>query len=157
MRINYSRLILLLCLLSIIQLIVNSNTIFYIDCFTLVMVVILLNNLFPIRLLMCISVSADLIGHWYLGSHLIAIVLVSMLTTAFIKFYMACGFLQKTILVGIFSLFAYLILAILDLLLHNNSFSWLSLIFELIFISPIIIWLMNTMVLKTKPGMIIDV
>jgi len=157
MRINYPGLVFLVLLLSVIQLVVNNMTIIYIDCFTLVMVALLLNDLFSIRVFMFLSVFADLIGHWYLGTHLLAIVLVSLLAIKFVQFYRTCHTLQRVILVGIFSLLTYGFLMLVDLLVHNNSFSWQNLIIEAVLINPIIMWLMSLFVLRIQPGMIRDV
>lgn len=157
MRINYSGLVFLVLLLSLIQLSVNDLTIIYIDCFTLVMVTLLLNDLFSIRVFMLLSIFADLIGHWYLGTHLLAIILVSIIAIKFVQFYRTCHTLQRIILVGLFSLLTYGLMMIVDLIVHNNNFSWENLIIEAAIINPIIMWLMSVFVLRIKPGMIRDV
>ncbi len=156
MRINYSGLITLIFVVTLFQLVINSTTSLYIDCLTIIMVILMLNELFFIQAFILISIFADLIGHWYLGTHLLAVVLVSLLIRNFIRFYRTCHTLQRVILVCIFSSITYIIIMIIDLIGHNNNFSWINLLIDAVVLTPFLIWLSNLLVLRSKPGMILE-
>lgn len=93
MQIKYLNLSILIIIILFLQLIINNTTILYIDCLTLLLVAFLLDGLFPVRLILIVSLLADLFGHWYLGTHLLAITLISYGGTATIVLMVGFGIL----------------------------------------------------------------
>lgn len=154
MQISYFRFSLLIGLILIIQSIVNNTTILYFDCLPLLLVAILLEGIFEIRLIFMICLLADLFGHWYLGTHLLSITLVSFLTKGFVNFYRVSNVLQKVIFNGIFSLIAYIIITLVGLVMHNSNFGWLNLLIEVIIINPVILFILSSFIIKMPPDII---
>jgi hypothetical protein len=75
--VNNLRFVLLCTVLIFLQFIINNFTIFYIDIIAILLISLLLRgNLIWVQLI-TISFIGDLIGHWYLGSHLLTVVLLS--------------------------------------------------------------------------------
>ena len=96
MQINSIRFILFIIGIAIIQQIVNNSTTIYIDCVGLVLVALLITNTeCYFRFLIILSIFADLIGHWYFGTHLLAVILISFISNYIVDFYKICNNLQK--------------------------------------------------------------
>lgn len=148
MQIKYLNLSILIIIILFLQLIINNTTILYIDCLTLLLVAFLLDGLFPVRLILIVSLLADLFGHWYLGTHLLAITLISFPTKGLVNFYRVSNILQKVVLNGIFAFIAYMIIGFIDLLVHKSSINWINLVVEIIVLNPIILLLSNTLITK---------
>ncbi|MFN8770877.1 MAG: hypothetical protein ACK5Z5_07900 [Neisseriaceae bacterium] len=108
---------------------------------------LLINKLCLFRQLIIIALAADLIGRWYLGTHLFAIVLISFISDKYYNFYKLSGTLQKIISVIIFTGMQFAITAIIGLLTHNIRIDLLSLATEFIILCPLI-FLISSKVLK---------
>jgi len=154
MQIKYLNLYILIVIILILQLIINNTTILYIDCLTLILVALLLDGLFTIRLIFFISLLADLLGHWYLGTHLFAIILISFPIKGLVNFYRMSNMLQKVVLNGIFALLAYIIIGLVDMLFHKSSINWLDILIEIIILNPIFLLLSNTLTVKLPSDII---
>ncbi|HLX53308.1 MAG TPA: hypothetical protein VKR58_05180, partial [Aquella sp.] len=87
MQVKYLNLIILIVIILAFQLIINNTTILYIDCLTLVLVTLLLDGFFSVRFIFIVCLLADLFGHWYLGTHLLAITIISFPTKGLVNFY----------------------------------------------------------------------
>lgn len=127
----------------------------YLDGLTLVLVAFLLEGLFAVRILFTVCLLADLFGHWYLGTHLLAITLISFPVKGFVNFYRVSNVLQKVVLNGIFALFAYLIIGLIDLLVHKTMISWINFAVEIILVNPIILFLLHRYVIRFSPDIIL--
>ena len=120
MQLNNVKLTILMFLLIVCQLAINNLTIIYVDCLGVLLAILLAYNSFSIRAIILLSIISDLIGHWYIGSHLFASVLVSVVTGYCTNFYKMSNFLQRYILVAIFYVIFKGILILLDKLLGNS-------------------------------------
>ena len=87
MQIKYFSLYTLIIVILVLQLLINNATILYIDCLTLVLVALLLDGFFSVRFIFIVCLLADLFGHWYLGTHLLAIILISFPIRGLVNFY----------------------------------------------------------------------
>lgn len=154
MQIKYFNLSILTIVILILQLIINNITILYIDCLTLLLVGFLLEGLFLVRLIFIIGLSADLFGHWYLGTHLLAITLISFLVKGLVNFYRVSNILQKVVLNGLFSLLVYIIIGLIDMLFHKSSINWLDILIEIVILNPIILFLSNIFIIKLPSDII---
>lgn len=155
MQINPLKLYLLILVIAIVQLIINSSTLLYLDIIGMVLVVILVNGIYSLRMLVAIGLFADLIGHWYLGTHLVATILISFLTSSMLNFYRMSSSIQKIIIVGVFYSLLSLIDGLIGLLTHNSNFHLLNYIVELIVLTPIVLWLFNRFIIKISADIII--
>ncbi len=148
MQVKYLNLFILIVIILAFQLIINNTTILYIDCLTLVLVTLLLDGFFPVRFIFVVCLFADLFGHWYLGTHLLAITLVSFPTKGLVNFYRVSNVLQKIVLNGIFALIAYGIIGLVDILLHKSGISGINLLIEIFILNPIILLMLSAFVIK---------
>ncbi len=137
------------------QLIMNSLTIFYVDILGIFLVLILLNDTYQIRTLIVLSLLADLIGHWYLGTHLFAAILISFITGYFVHFYKICNNYQKNFINGIVYSLLVIIITIIGLITHNSSFSWLSYLIEIFLISPLILWILQRYIIRFSADLVL--
>ncbi|MFN7094620.1 MAG: hypothetical protein ACK4M7_04575 [Burkholderiales bacterium] len=155
MQINQLRLFILSLGLAILQLIINATTIFYLDCLAVILVILLINGKYSIRLLVVLALIADLIGHWYLGTHLFACITLSFLSRYCVNFYRMCNPFQKVIMVGLFYSLFRAIMFCIGLITHNSHFAWLNYSLEIIGLAPLILWLFNSWVIKISADLII--
>jgi rod shape-determining protein MreD len=118
------------------------------------MVALLLDGLCSNRFLLVASLLADLLGHWYLGTHLLAITLVSFPAKGLVNFYRVSNFLQKIVLNGIFALIAYLLIGSIDALAHKSGISWKNLLVEIVILNPIILLMLSTVIVKLPSDII---
>ena len=155
MQINLFRFILFILIITTIQQIVNSSTPLYIDCIGLVLVILLITNTeYHIRFLIILSIFADLVGHWYFGTHLLAITILSFISKYVVDFYKICNNLQKTIICGVFYAILLLIIGASGVITHNSYFSWISFTFEIFIVTPIILWLFHSFIIRIPPNII---
>ncbi len=136
------RLIILLISCAIIQFIINNFTILYIDIIGIVVISLLLDGRSNWSKLVLVSLMADLMGHWYLGTHLLPLVILSIFSQKINRYFQLCNWLNRSLITVLywflFSVFIYM----LDLLLSKTLISVYSLLFEFIIIIPILqIWL----------------
>lgn len=148
MQIKYFSLYILIIVILALQLVINNTTTLYIDCLTLVLVALLLDGFFSIRFIVAVCLLADLFGHWYLGTHLLAITLISFPTRGLVNFYRVSNILQKIVLNGIFALIVYIIIGLIDILLHRSGFGWINLLVEVVILNPIILLTLSGFIIK---------
>jgi cell shape-determining protein MreD len=141
MELNKIRLSLFMVILLVVQLFIDNVTPVYLDCFGVLLVILIAYNIFSIRAIIILSVISDLIGHWYIGTHLFACVFTSFLTGYLANYYKMTNSFQRYILLIIYySLFCGLIFAI-NLLFRrsgSNIVSYLAYVIEIVLILPII-------------------
>lgn len=148
MQNNHSRIFIITIMLYLFQVIINNTTSLYLDTLTLLVVIALLNNTFSIITLAVISLFADLGGHWYLGTHVLAMVFISFITKGFVNFYKICSTLQKLVLNSLFTTLVYIMIFAIDVAMHKSNVSWPSFLVEIIIINPIVFWILNILVTK---------
>ncbi|MCC2625076.1 MAG: hypothetical protein K0R14_949 [Burkholderiales bacterium] len=148
MQIKYLNLSILIVIILTLQLIANNTTVLYLDCLTLILITLLLDGFFPVRFILVVCLMADLFGHWCLGTHLLAITLVSFLTKGLVNFYRVSNILQQIVLSGIFALVAYGIIGAVDFLMHRSSMGWINLLIELVVLNPLILLSSTTFIIK---------
>lgn len=133
----------LIIILSLIQVLVNNSTTFYFDCLSVILVILLFSKQFSLRSIILLSLFADLMGHWYLGSHIFAAILLSFVTQKLVKLYDLSGKVQKCFLISIFYTLLSSIIILIGMLTHNTFINWLNLAIEVFILCPIILWLYN--------------
>lgn len=138
MQTNRSRFILLILGLSIFQLGINNSTTLYLDCLSVILVLLLFTKTFSFRLIITLSLFADLIGHWHLGCHLFAILLVSFLTQPILSFYRMSGLAQRCFMLCIFYSILTAIITLIGFITHNLFLNWLDFAIEVFILCPII-------------------
>ena len=141
MKTNKIKLILLTIFLIFIEVLINNLTPVYIDLLGVLLVIWLLNDSYSLRGLAVLSILADLIGHWYLGSHLMVILVLSFVMMNITHFYRICSFLQKNVLIMIFYSIFCVGLIFLSWLTGKYNFSLVSYIVELIICVPFVNYL----------------
>ena len=150
MIVNNFKLAILFLALVIIQILVNNFTVIYIDNLALVLVVLLLSGRYSWIQLIVLSLIADLIGHWYLGSHLLAITLLSMFSANFANFYKVCNGFQRSIITGLFYLGLIFIIYLISLATSRVYVSFSGLFLSLIVILPLVQMLINRWLLGSN-------
>lgn len=149
MKTNNFKLPLYILIIAIIQLIINSNSRLYLDLLGITIIILILSNNYSFKSLIIISLIADLIGHWYLGSHLItAICLTFISTTSTTNFFNISTFLHKCIILIFFTVIFFIILLMIDLLVHNTVISPVSLIIEVVIIAPLLLKFLEKILIK---------
>ncbi len=155
MRIDSLRLTTFIFICAILEIIINNATILYVDLLGIVLIILLVNEVYTISSLIVLSIFADLIGHWYLGSHLLSVTLVSFATSSFINFYRMCNTMQKIFIIILFySLFVCVIVGI-EAVTRTMHFSLISYFLEVVILLPIMLWLFTKFIVKTPADIII--
>lgn len=154
MQIRYFNLSVFIITILVLQLIINNSTILYIDCLTLILVYLLLEGAFPVRLILLVCVLADLFGHWYLGTHLLAITVISIPIKGLVNFYRISNVLQKIVLNAIFAFMAYTIISCIDISVHRASINWINTLIEVVLLNPIIFLLLSKFIIKLPSDII---
>ncbi|MCE2706078.1 MAG: hypothetical protein LW807_03290 [Proteobacteria bacterium] len=131
------KLIVLTLFLSIVQLLINSSSIIYADLLGVFLVVLLVNQFCLYRQLIIIAFFADIVGHWYLGTHLFALITISFLADKYFNFYKISNIFQKIISIIVFYSLFNGVITIIGLLTHNIRVDTLSFIIEIIVLCPI--------------------
>lgn len=137
MQITNLRLFLICITLGFIQIIINNTTDAYIDSIGALIIILLFNENYSIKTLIIMSLFADLIGAWYLGSHLFAAVMVSFLIKPLMNFYNMCASLQKMVIIILMYAILFLILIILGLVYNNWVFNLKGYLLDSFVIVPI--------------------
>ena len=156
MKINKIKMIALVILLTFVELFINNSTSIYVDLVGILLVIWITNDSYSLRSIIMLSLIADLIGHWYLGSHLLIILLLSFTITNFTRFYQICGFWQKNILLLIFYSIFSAGLLLVAWLTNQYTFYWLSYVFEIIIFIPMINYLFARVVDNSSDDLIFN-
>lgn len=154
MQINNFWLVILTIILALIQSLINNSGIVYIDCVGVVLIALLINGNYPLRIIVANAIFADLIGHWYLGTHLLAIILVSFLTVPLINFYRMSNLIQKNILACLLYTCSLIIIIIVGILTHNIIFNWTNYLLNIFVVCPLILWVLNKLAFKARSDLI---
>lgn len=153
-RSNFKLFTLILSLI-IFQLIINNLTIYYTDALGVVLVVLLFRENVHLRLIVILALFADLMGHWYLGSHLFVVIFLSFLSQRLIVMYYLAGALQKVAMVSVFYSMLGLILMLIGSLTHNSPINWADFSLDVFIICPVILWLFSfTLMHETRADQI---
>lgn len=146
--------LLILCLI-IFQIIINNSTPLYIDCLSVVLVIMLFSSAFSFGTVVLLALLADLIGHWYLGSHLFAIIVLSFLTRPLVNFYRISSYLQMNVTICIFYALVTGIITLIGLGTHNLFISWYDFTIDTFILCPLILALFNLLGIKSSSSDII--
>lgn len=132
------RLILFVLSLLITQFLINNLSIFYVDLLGIVLIITLIENKSSWLVLVILSLVADLFGHWYLGSHSLAILLLSGLTTRVSRFYLLCGWVNRNVIANFFFVLMSAVIYLIDVILGKSFSSLPSAILELFVLMPLV-------------------
>ena len=152
---NSFRLILFCVLLTFVQFLFNNLTIFYVDLFAIVLISLLLNGGYSWGQLVALSLFADLVGHWFLGTHLLAITILSLFSNRFINFYRLCNWFQRSLFSSIFYLMMSCIIFLVELATGKIYNTPASLIFEIMVLLPLIQAVLYAVIIKKPPEFIL--
>ncbi len=154
MQINNFRLIMLTTVLALLQLLINSNGIVYLDCVGAVLIALLVSSNYSLRIIVISAIFADLIGHWYLGTHLLAIILVDFIAAPLINFYRMSNFIQKNILTCFLYACSLTITILVGIITHNAIFNWTNFFLNIFIICPLVLGLINRWASKAYSDLI---
>lgn len=141
-------------LLLIIQIIINSATIFYVDILGIVLIVFLMSSEIRWPNIIWTSILADLFGYWFLGTHLIAIVVLSIVIQKLINFYRMVNWLARYIFTSIAYLCMSLVIYIVDELVGKTHLQMINILFTLLFIIPLVLFVTRNFFVKDTSGII---
>lgn len=142
------RLALFCILLVITQFAINNFTVLYVDLFALVLISIVLRSNIAWPQLIILSLIADLVGHWFLGTHLLAITIVSLFSGKFVNFYRMCSWFQRLIISSMFFLLLTAIIYLVELITGRVFPLTISLLIEILLLLPLVELLLNKLVFK---------
>lgn len=142
------RLGIFLFLLLVSQFLINNFTIFYVDFFGILLIVSLMSGAYSWPKMIVFSLLADIFGHWYLGTHLVSIVIISFMVHNLVNFYRMCGWLQRTLVTNVFFIVMKLVIFVIDAILSRTYVSINSLIFEIVICMPIIQLVLEKIIIK---------
>lgn len=135
-------------LFALFQIIINVSTTFYIDCIGIILTILLFIDDVSIFSIVIISLIADLIGQWYIGSHLFAIIFCSFFTKSFINFYKMTNPGNKYFIIILFYSFLSGILTIISYVSHNFGFSIYNYLLDIIAIIPLILFIFHKFIIE---------
>lgn len=147
MTVNNIKLSILCIILVLCQFLINNLTILYVDLLTIVPLILLLDNRYNWLQLIVLSLLCDLIGHWYFGSHLLAITILSFFSCRIVNFYKICGIFQKLIISCFFLTLLLAIIYAISLATARVYVSWYGFLVNIVVGLPLIKLLMNRFVL----------
>ena len=149
MKSNHLKISVLIIFFMLIQILINNLSTIYIDWLGIILVFLLFINVFPFSLIISIALVADLIGHWYLGTHLLAIILLSLIISPLLNFYKMSNEFQKYFILCVFYALLRLIIFIIGFI-TKNSFSGLnSFLIEELILAPVTLILFNLVGVRT--------
>ncbi|MDD3265632.1 MAG: hypothetical protein PHC75_00450 [Burkholderiales bacterium] len=132
------------------QFMVNNFTIFYVDIFGAVLVIALLLGSYSWLFLICLSLLADLLSHWYLGTHLIGMVLISIMSDKIVNFYRISNPLNKFVIAVFYYLLLFFIIVLIGFITKKVFFSVTSLLFQIFVVLPIVQLIVHALAKKNK-------
>ncbi len=136
------------------QLIINSITSIYVDLLGIFLVILLVNQLANYQQLFILAFLADIIGHWYLGTHLFSLILISFITEKYYNFYKMSNILQKNIsIILFFSLFDGIV-CLIGLISHNLKIDMLGFAFEIVVFCPLFFFILSRFFKNTSSDFI---
>lgn len=138
----------------IVQILINTSTNLYLDLMGIVIIILLLHNNYSLRSLIIITLVADIIGHWYLGTHLFAAIFITFLSGHMANFFNLSTFLKKSIIISFFYTIFSLIILLIDLCLHNQGIHPIDMVIEIFIFVPIILKILNNLLIKHSEDII---
>lgn len=132
------RLILFVLSLLITQFLINNLSIFYVDLLGVVLIITLMENKSSWLMLVILSLVADLFGHWYLGSHLFAILMLSTFSVRMSRFYLLCGWINRNVIANFFFILMSGVIYLIDISLGKTFTSLSSIVLELVLLMPLV-------------------
>lgn len=130
-------------ILVVAQFLTNNFSIFYVDLFAILLVSLLLRgNLLWLQLII-LSFVGDLIGHWFLGTHLLVVVLLSYFTNKIANFYRMCGWFPRTLISIFYLAIFYLIVYIVELSTKRVVTSLDDILVQLLVFLPLVQLVLN--------------
>jgi cell shape-determining protein MreD len=82
-------------------------------------------------------------GHWYIGSHLFAVIIISFFTQNLFTMYAMGSSIQRTFMISIFYALLSGIISLIGILTHSGFINWLDFGLEVILLCPLIQWLFS--------------
>lgn len=134
--INKINLYIMILMCAVIELILNNISYYLFDFLGIILVILLLNQADNLMEVIVVSLLADLIGRWYLGTHLIAVMLMQLSANYFYNYYRICNFLQKWLILIINYLCLLLIIFLLELIFKNILFNFYGVLIEIFLVIP---------------------
>lgn len=148
MRTNNLKLSIYIMIIMVLQILLNTSTKLYLDLMGVVIVILLLHNNYSFRYLIIITLLADVIGHWYLGTHLFAAVLITFLSGHMTNFFNLSTFPKKSVIVSFFYTIFSLIILLVDLCLHNPGTRIIDMVVEIFILVPIGLKILDKLLVK---------
>ena len=128
--------------LIILQLCINIFIPNKIDLLGIFLLIILINSYTNYPKLFILSIIADSIGPYYIGTHFLSLLIISFISDRYYNFYKILTHFQKNIILIIFILIFELIINIVRIITNNNSNYISSSIFSII-VLPFIYIIIN--------------
>lgn len=119
-------------ILIILQLILSIFIPDKIDLLGIFLLIILVNKYNNYTKIFILSIIADIIGPYYIGTHFLSLLIISFISDRYYNFYKILTHLQKNIILITFILLFELIINIVRLITNNTSNYIYSTIFNLI-------------------------
>lgn len=132
------------------QFMINNFTIFYVDIFGAIIVVAIMIGSYSWLSLICLSLLADLLSHWYLGTHLIALVLISIVSSKIVNFYKISNAINKFVIVAFYYSLLSLIIVIIEFATGRVFFSASNLLFQIFVVIPVVQLMVHLISKKNK-------
>lgn len=148
MIIDNFKLSIAIVIFALFQITLNVSTTFYIDCIGIILVILLFIDNISILSIVIISLIADLIGQWYIGSHLFAIIFCSFFNKTFINFYKMTNPGNKYFIIILFYSLLSGILTIISYISHNFGFSIYNYLLDIIAIIPLVLFIFHKFVIE---------
>ena len=140
------RLIIFVLILLVIQFLINNLSIFFFFLLGIILITLLIEGKSSWLALVLLSLVADLFGHWYLGSHLFAIVILSVFSVRVNRFYQLCGWVNRSFIANFFFLLMSLVIYLIDILLAKTFTSLYSITLELVLLMPLVQFILTHLV-----------
>ncbi len=134
----YLRLIIFSIIIVILQIALIVMTNKYFDLLAILLIILIINQECKYTYIAIISIVADLLGYWYLGTHLFAITILTMFTGKLLNFYQVSHSIQKLIIIILCLIFTKLIILTINLVTHNAIGSIIISAYEIIAFCPLI-------------------
>jgi membrane protein YqaA with SNARE-associated domain len=132
----------LLSLLLIVQVLINSMTNWSIDIFGSIIIVLALTD-DALLVITLIAAIADLLGHWYLGTHLLSILVIGAVFEYIRQFFVICSFMQRLSLVTLCFISFSIVECIIDVVSHGMRINLYSYIINIFVICPLVFLLLG--------------
>ncbi len=154
MKNNNPQFYLYIIFLAVIQIIINNTFPLYVDLLGVTVVILILCGNYTLITLFFISILADLIGHWYLGTHLIAAICLSFMPKSTTNYFNISTFFHKSVTLMFMSSAFLLLIFCIDLILHNAVINITSLFLEVIIIAPLLLKTLDSFIIVQNRDLI---